>query len=94
MQSTKYIKLLESGVHEFVMFMQHVKCAIRHREALGSLYSFLFLMKDEVERFEIKGVHHVFCVLLVKLELCQKELEILLGLVNKERGEPIVCCWS
>ena len=76
------------------MFMHPVKCAIRHRESLGSLYSFLFLMEDEVERFEIKSVHRVFCVLLVKLELCPKELEILLGLINRERGEPIVCCWS
>uniref|UniRef100_A0A3Q7I1K5 Uncharacterized protein n=1 Tax=Solanum lycopersicum TaxID=4081 RepID=A0A3Q7I1K5_SOLLC len=59
MQSVEYIKLSESGVSEFIKFMHPVKCAIRHQEAFGSPESFLFLMQDEVERFEIKGVHRI-----------------------------------
>ncbi|TMX05492.1 hypothetical protein EJD97_017332 [Solanum chilense] len=59
LQSGEYIQLSESGVHEFIKFMHPVKCAIRHQEAFGSPESFLFLMQDEVERFEIKGVHRV-----------------------------------
>ncbi|KAH0738108.1 hypothetical protein KY290_036813 [Solanum tuberosum] len=94
MQSSEYIQLLESGVHEFIKFMHPVKCAIRRQEAFGSTVSFPSLMQDEAERFEIKSVHHVFCDLLEKLEMCPKELESQLGLVNKGRGEPIVGCWS
>uniref|UniRef100_A0A3Q7I3L6 Uncharacterized protein n=1 Tax=Solanum lycopersicum TaxID=4081 RepID=A0A3Q7I3L6_SOLLC len=59
MQSAEYIQLSESGVREFIKFMHPVKCAITHQEAFGSLGSFLFLMQDEVERFEIKGMHRV-----------------------------------
>ncbi|KAG5586340.1 hypothetical protein H5410_046774 [Solanum commersonii] len=51
-------------------------------------------VEQENERFEIEGVHHVFCDLLEKLELCLKKLESQLGLVNKERGESIVHYWS
>uniref|UniRef100_M1E146 Uncharacterized protein n=1 Tax=Solanum tuberosum TaxID=4113 RepID=M1E146_SOLTU len=90
MQSSEYIQLLESGVHEFIKFMHPVKCAIRRQEAFGSTVSFPSLMQDEAKRFEIKSVHHVFCDLLEKLEMCPKELESQLGLVNKGRGEPIV----
>ncbi|KAG5584725.1 hypothetical protein H5410_045159 [Solanum commersonii] len=39
-------------------------------------------------------VHHVFCDLLEKSKLCLKELESQLSLVNIERGEPIIGCWS
>ncbi|TMX00946.1 hypothetical protein EJD97_025578, partial [Solanum chilense] len=59
-QSAEYIQLSECGVSEFIKFMHPLKCAIRHQEAFGSPDSFLFLMQDEVERFEIKGVHRVF----------------------------------
>ena len=59
MQSGEYIQLSESGVREFIKSMHPVKCAITHQEAFGSLGSFLFLMQDEVERFEIKGMHRV-----------------------------------
>ncbi|WMV46165.1 hypothetical protein MTR67_039550 [Solanum verrucosum] len=74
---TEFIQLLESDMHEFIKFMYLVKCTIRHQEALGSPVSFPSLMQDEAgnERFEIKGVHRVFCDLLEILELCLKELE-------------------
>ncbi|KAK4731145.1 hypothetical protein R3W88_024133 [Solanum pinnatisectum] len=95
-QSAEFIQLSESDVHEFIQFMHQAKCAIRRQKAFGSLVSFPSLMQDEAgnERSEIKCVHHIFCDLLEKSELCLKELESQLGLVNIERGEPIVGCWS
>uniref|UniRef100_M1DN70 Uncharacterized protein n=1 Tax=Solanum tuberosum TaxID=4113 RepID=M1DN70_SOLTU len=67
--------------------MHPVKCTIRRQEALGSPVSFPSLIQDEAgnERFEIKGVHRIFCDLLEKLELCLKELESqLVWLTKKE----------
>ncbi|KAH0739578.1 hypothetical protein KY290_038283 [Solanum tuberosum] len=95
-QLAEFIQLSESDVREFIQFMHRVKCAIRRQKAFGSLVSFPSLMQDEAgnERSEIKGVHHVFCDLLEKSELCLKELERQLGLVNIGRGEPIIGCWS
>ena len=49
MQSGEYIQLSESGVPEFIKLMHPVNCAITYQEAFGSLDSFLFLIKDEVE---------------------------------------------
>ncbi|XP_049391686.1 E3 ubiquitin-protein ligase UPL5-like [Solanum stenotomum] len=95
-QLAEFIQLSEIDVREFIQFMHRVKCAIRRQKAFGSLVSFPSLMQDEAgnERSEIKGMHHVFCDLLEKSELCLKELERQLGLVNIGRGEPIIGCWS
>ncbi|XP_015160282.1 E3 ubiquitin-protein ligase UPL5-like [Solanum tuberosum] len=95
-QSTEFIELSKSNVHEFIKFMHLVKSAIRHQEAFDILVSFPSLMQGGAgnERLEIEGVHRGFLDLLEKLELCLKKLESQLGLINKERGEPIVSCWS
>ncbi|WMV45010.1 hypothetical protein MTR67_038395 [Solanum verrucosum] len=88
-QLAEFIQLSESDVHEFIQFMHRVKCAIRRQKAFGSPVSFPSLMQDEArnERSEIEGVQHVFCDLLEKSEMCLKELESQLGLVNIERGK-------
>ncbi|XP_015160786.1 E3 ubiquitin-protein ligase UPL5-like [Solanum tuberosum] len=99
-QLAEFIQLSESDVREFIQFMHRVKCAIRRQKAFGSLVSFPSLMQDEAgnERSEIKGVHHVFCDLLEKSELCLKELERQLGLMllegrhkNEELYEMLIC---
>ncbi|KAG5586182.1 hypothetical protein H5410_046616 [Solanum commersonii] len=95
-QSVEFIQLLENDVREFIKFMQPVKCAIWRQKAFGSPVSFPSLIQDKArnEISDVKGMHHIFCDLLENLELCLKELESQLDLVNIERGEPIVCCWS
>ncbi|MCD7462697.1 hypothetical protein HAX54_049129 [Datura stramonium] len=104
-RSAEFMGLSGSDVHEFIKFMHPVKCAIRRQEAFGCPVSFpsLKLGNSEAgrERYEmhnykkqIEGVHHVFCNLLEKLELCLKKLDSRLGLMKKGRGEPIVLCWS
>ncbi|KAG5584718.1 hypothetical protein H5410_045152 [Solanum commersonii] len=94
-QSAEFIQLSDSDVCEFIKFMHPVKCAIRHQQTFGSPVSFPSLMQSEAgnEGIEIEGVHRVFCDLQEKMELCLKKLESQLGLINKERGEPIVSCW-
>ncbi|KAG5610189.1 hypothetical protein H5410_021470, partial [Solanum commersonii] len=90
------LELSDSDVCEFIKFMLPLRCAIENQEAFGSHVSFPSLMQGEAgnERFEIEGVHRIFCDLLEKLEPCLKKLESQLGLVNKERGELIVHCYS
>ncbi|KAK4731146.1 hypothetical protein R3W88_024134 [Solanum pinnatisectum] len=85
-QSAEFIKLSDSNVHEFSKFMHQVKCTIRRQEAFDIPVNFPSFMQGEAgnERLEIEGVH---C-------LCLKKLESQLGLINKERGGPIVRCWS
>ncbi|KAH0632785.1 hypothetical protein KY284_035571 [Solanum tuberosum] len=94
-QSAEFLQLSDSDVREFIKFMHPVKCAIRRQQTFGSPVSFPSLMQSEAgnERIEIEGVHRVFCDLQEKMELCLKKLESQLGLINKERGEPIVSCW-
>ncbi|KAH0693195.1 hypothetical protein KY290_021367 [Solanum tuberosum] len=82
------LELSDSDVREFIKFMLPLRCAIENQEAFGSRVSFPSLMQGEAgnERFEIEGVHRIFCDLLKILELCLKKLESQLGLVNKEKG--------
>ncbi|KAH0633347.1 hypothetical protein KY284_036133 [Solanum tuberosum] len=95
-QSAEFIQLPENDVREFIKFLHPVKCAIWCQKAFGSPVSFPSLIQDKVrnERSDVKGMHRIFCDLLEKSELCLKELESQLDLVNLERGEPIVRCWS
>ncbi|KAK4731600.1 hypothetical protein R3W88_024588 [Solanum pinnatisectum] len=81
-QSTKFIQLSDNDVHMFIRFIHPV--------------NFPSLIQGEAgnERFGIEGVHHVYYDLLEKLKLCLKELDCQIGLVKKERDEPIICYWS
>ena len=76
--------------------MHLVKCAMRRQEAFGSPISIPSLIQGEagMKIFEIEHMHRVFSNLLEKTEVCLKKLESQLGLINKERDEPIVRCWS
>lgn len=104
-RSPEFMGLSGSDVREFIKFMHPVKCAIRRQEVFGCPVSFPSLKQGNSEagrerydmhnyQKQIEGVHHVFCNLLDKLELCLKKLDSQLGLMKKGRAEPIVLCWS
>ncbi|TMW87503.1 hypothetical protein EJD97_019877 [Solanum chilense] len=91
-QSPDFKQLSDSDVLVFIQLMHSVEQVIRRQTAFGSPVSLPWLMQDE-EANELKGVHTIICNLLDKMELCLKELENQLALVNIGRREPIVGCW-
>ncbi|XP_016491646.2 E3 ubiquitin-protein ligase UPL5 [Nicotiana tabacum] len=105
MGSAEFVGLSCSDVHEFIEFMHPVRSALLCQKAFDCPFTFPLTEKGNSEagskRFvmhnykeKIEGLHHIFCDLLDKLELCLEKLETRLGLKEKEKDEPNVLCWS